>query len=251
MAPLKKKKGAKAAKEADAKATTSPKLSPKFSPKTSPAAAPNGSPKLSPKASPAAGPKAKEGKAAPRPPPTEAEKAVATKKAVELIKKGLQENPTAQDNGHPYIPKEWSTEMKPILGGYRKFLEKSSEFIVVQGDNPAKFTVQPSDGKGAAGSPRWEAAIRGAWQKFLQDVPKEDRDPEDFLEMAKKCAGGLKAPAGAEVKDKKAGGKKRKQGGDEDKDVAKKSGAAKKGAKAEEAAEAVKTPKKKKRKASA
>merc|ERR1712060_605628 len=157
----------------------------KISPKVSPAV----SPKTSPKTEPAQAPK---GKAEPCPPPTEAEIAEATPKAVELIIKGLKENPKAQDNGLPYIPDKWALEMKPILGPYKKFVESRPELRLVPGANPAKYTVQlSSDTKAKLSNgekPVWELDLQKAWLSYCRATPKGERNPDEFAETAKNVA---------------------------------------------------------------
>merc|ERR1719291_519693 len=70
------------------------------------------------------------------------------------------------------------------------------------GDDSSKFTVQIADGKTPAFTPRWEVQLRGAWQKYLQDVAKDERNPEEFIQLATTVA---KTTKSAEGESSKAG----------------------------------------------
>lgn len=200
MAPMNKKKIAKKTKTE----TNSPQVSPKLAP-------------AEPEPETRADFIPKPGKPAPRPPADENEQAAATRKAIQMIEKGLKDNPNAQDNGHPWIPKEWPLEMKPILGPYRKFLDKCDHFRVVQGDNPAKFTVHVASSKAKelkdavkSEAAKWESALRVAWLKYMQDTPKDKRDPEVFVEFAKMVTEEVEKSRTSKDLKKKGKGKKRK-----------------------------------------
>eukprot|EP00441_Pelagodinium_beii_P011043 CAMPEP_0197687232 /NCGR_PEP_ID=MMETSP1338-20131121/103693_1 /TAXON_ID=43686 ORGANISM="Pelagodinium beii, Strain RCC1491" /NCGR_SAMPLE_ID=MMETSP1338 /ASSEMBLY_ACC=CAM_ASM_000754 /LENGTH=184 /DNA_ID=CAMNT_0043269301 /DNA_START=45 /DNA_END=596 /DNA_ORIENTATION=+ len=168
------------------------------------------SPKSSPKAAPKEAPKSK--KPAPRPAPSGKEIEEASKKAIQMIKDGLTANPEAQAKGYPYIPTEWPMEMKPILGAYRKFVESCSCFRIVQGDQPAKYTVQVTSGKDTSEAiiPPWELELQKAWMKYLQCTPKKSRSPEEFIGKAKAVTSATGMPKAAEGKKKEGGGQKRK-----------------------------------------
>merc|ERR1719379_2122285 len=106
-----------------------------------------------------------------------------------MIERGLEENPTAQDEGQPFIPKDWAA-MKPLLGPYKKFVERCPRFRVVQGDLPAKFTVHLAEGgAGAAtGRPDWERGLQKAWMSYCRAVPREKRSAEEFARAATAAA---------------------------------------------------------------
>merc|ERR1719291_729655 len=70
------------------------------------------------------------------------------------------------------------------------------------GDDSSKFTVQIADGKTPAFTPRWEVQLRGAWHKYLQDVAKDERNPEEFIQLATTVA---KTTKSAEGESSKAG----------------------------------------------
>eukprot|EP00438_Fugacium_kawagutii_P011787 Skav222961 [mRNA] locus=scaffold1489:764463:770986:- [translate_table: standard] len=217
---------------------TAPKVSPKTSPKTSPKVVPSQSPKLSPKLTPTASPKdakklkkakaaaAKEktaepaapakteapnkpGKAAPRPPPTPEEKQKATTEVIRIIKEGLKREPEVQAKGICWIPKEWSTKWKPILGPYRKFVESCACFQVTPSSTPSNFTIEVV--KGAADGPKadWEVFLSKAASLFSQT----DKDKSEFTQLAQALANsskGEKRKAEAEPAAKSAAKKKLK-----------------------------------------
>eukprot|EP00933_Yihiella_yeosuensis_P032016 TRINITY_DN25601_c0_g1_i1.p1 TRINITY_DN25601_c0_g1~~TRINITY_DN25601_c0_g1_i1.p1 ORF type:complete len:232 (+),score=69.45 TRINITY_DN25601_c0_g1_i1:82-696(+) len=150
------------------------KASPKSSPKTSPKIAPN-----------------KPGKAAPRGRPSEAEKKEMTTKAVALITATLKskEAKEVQEKGHPMIPKEWPLEYKPVLGGYRKFVESCSAFTVASGDQPAKYTVHLAEGGGPVKvATKYQEFLQKAWQSFCTSREKGNRDVKEFLALAEAAA---------------------------------------------------------------
>merc|ERR1740121_1408394 len=123
-------------------------------------------------------------------PATEQERKEVTQKAIEVIKKGLKENPEAQKDGKPYLPLEWSKQFKPVLGPYRKFLERCSVFVIKEGDLPPRSTVHLQDGAAAATPDKleWEVLLDKTWQVYLHNVKKEDRKPEEFVALARKLA---------------------------------------------------------------
>lgn len=110
-------------------------------------------------------------------------------RAIELIKKGLKSDPEEQKKGFPFIPKEWGTEFKPVLGSYARFLEKCDDFVLIQGDVPGRFTVQLADGNIVA-KPKseWEVKLRNTWQVYLQCTKKDSRQPKEFVELAMRLA---------------------------------------------------------------
>jgi len=180
---------------------------------------------------------------------SEAEREAASQRAIEVIKKGLKENPEAQKDGLPYFPPTWSKEFKPILGGYRKFVEKSSAFVVKAGDIPSMYTIHLQDDKAAATIPNkaeWELKMANTWQTYMHNIKKDDRKPQDFVECARQLAfqstGRMDGDSRRQKKRRKvAEGEKKKaaaEGSDDEEPQAKK-------AKAQDG------PKKKKKKAAA
>merc|ERR1712129_254393 len=110
---------------------------------------------------------------------------------IEVITKGLKENPEVQKDGMPYFPKEWSKEFKPVLGAYRKFVERCSAFIVKAGDIPTWVTVHSQNDKSAANNPgkqEWELKLAKTWGTYMHNVKKDDRKPEEFVEYARQLA---------------------------------------------------------------
>jgi len=120
--------------------------------------------------------------------PVEREKA--TQRAVEAIKQGLKEHPNAQKDGTPFLLSGWSEQFKPILGSYRKFVERCSAFTVQPGDKPHKYTIRIQDGKAPAQTSKkeWELRLLQCWKSYVQGVKQEDRNPKDFVEFARELA---------------------------------------------------------------
>jgi len=196
-----KKKGLKAKAAPDAGddasgARASPAQAPQASPRQAPEEAPAVTPKQAPHASPQQNPQAAPGQkarhenskgTAPAPPKAESkEKAEAAQRAIEAIRKGLAENPAAQDGGHTFIPSAWAKDFKPLLGPYRRFLERSGEFVIVEG--PKGYTVHLADGKAPPLTKRWEINLMRAWQEYLRSAPKDARTPGAFAEWAQQVA---------------------------------------------------------------
>lgn len=133
-----------------------------------------------------------------KPAVTDEMKVEATKRAIEVIKKGLTEDPACQKKGFPFLPTQWVTEFKDILGPYMKFVERCRDFVVVHGDRPGRYTVHlqgddldlPDMPEAERLKPKkdWELKLRNSWQVYLQSTPKAERKPEEFVEMARKLS---------------------------------------------------------------
>lgn len=222
------------------------KGSPKVSPKTSPKLPPKESPKTSPKLSPKEAKKAKKAAAKAKPdapaeakttgnatpnkpgtlqkaPPTTQEKEKATTEVIRIIKEALK-NPEAQKKGVAWTPKDWPTKWKPILGGYRKFVERCACFQVVPSPSiPANWTISVVEGaaEGAMTKAKWEIELQKAYGSFSQT----NQDPKEFTQLAQALASAPKpesapkgekrkaeAPAKSEAKKKAKNKMKAKKG---------------------------------------
>mmetsp|Transcript_37903 Transcript_37903/g.107197 ORF Transcript_37903/g.107197 Transcript_37903/m.107197 type:complete len:257 (+) Transcript_37903:61-831(+) len=181
MALKKKKTGAK--KSAGDDAAGSPKVAPAPSPKAAPA------PDTKGKGDAAA--KEKKGPE-PRPLPTEEEKAAAAEIVFNMIARGLEEDKHCQDKGFAFIPKNYKTEYKGILGPYKHFVESCPKLRLVPGSNPAKYTVQLASGTKEELSdglkPKWEIDLQKSWLCYCRAIPRGQRSPEEFVEVAKRIA---------------------------------------------------------------
>ncbi|CAE7451449.1 unnamed protein product [Symbiodinium natans] len=194
---------------------TSPKQSPKAAPAAEPVAAKKGkkdkkekTPEAKAKASPKAGAAfnpPKQGRAAPRPPPTEAEREEAMKKAILLIKEGIATKD--QSKGAPFILENWHQEWKPVLGPYRKFVESCACFRIVQGSAPAHYSIQVVDGAEDGHKAFWLVNLEKAWQAYCR-LKKDKRSVDEFLNAAKEVVR-KEVPVAAEEPDTEKG-KKRK-----------------------------------------
>mmetsp|Transcript_66585 Transcript_66585/g.139015 ORF Transcript_66585/g.139015 Transcript_66585/m.139015 type:complete len:259 (-) Transcript_66585:49-825(-) len=114
-----------------------------------------------------------------------------TKEAITVIKKGIAK-PGSQDKVC-FIPDDWNSKFKPILGKYRKFVLKCGEFKVVAqgvGSTQVKIVLKSDDTVEAEKLlMQWQTKVRQAWQEYLVDVPKEDRNPAAFLAAARRTCG--------------------------------------------------------------
>lgn len=122
---------------------------------------------------------------------SQADREKATQKAIAAIKQGLKDNPKAQDDGTPFLLAGWSKDFKPALGSYRKFVERSSAFVVQQGEKDHKYTIRIQDGKApvqAASKKEWELRLSQSWKSYIQGVQQEARNPKDFVEFARELA---------------------------------------------------------------
>jgi len=226
-----KKKGVKKAEAAAGAGASSPKQSPKTSPKEAPAELLGAPKEVDEKLKARRNAKKKQLRAkqaeekanGPSQPEVSAEDREAFKeRAVALIKKGLKADPPEQKKGFPFIPKEWASEFKPVLGAYSRFVEKSEDFVLIQGDVPGRFTVQLADGTHEAKQKaEWEVKLRNTWQVYLQCTKKDSRNPKEFVELAMKLAGvegdagappAKKAEEAAAAAADQGGKKKRKKG---------------------------------------
>lgn len=62
-------------------------------------------------------------------------------KAICRIKHGIRQ-PGAQKNGRPFIPADWETAFKPVLGSFKKFiLGRPDQFRIITGAEPGFFTI--------------------------------------------------------------------------------------------------------------
>mmetsp|Transcript_22285 Transcript_22285/g.49310 ORF Transcript_22285/g.49310 Transcript_22285/m.49310 type:complete len:217 (-) Transcript_22285:50-700(-) len=139
-------------------------------------------------------------------PPSQEEKEKAEEEAIAMIRKGLQDNPDAQKNGQPYIPEDWVRKMKPILGGYKKFVENSPHFFVKHGDLPAQYTVhvqaEGNHGKKklVETKPAWELEMQKVWMSYCRATAKEKRSAVAFADKARDVARYTAAPDKGETK---------------------------------------------------
>eukprot|EP00406_Dinophysis_acuminata_P002416 CAMPEP_0179229090 /NCGR_PEP_ID=MMETSP0797-20121207/10156_1 /TAXON_ID=47934 /ORGANISM="Dinophysis acuminata, Strain DAEP01" /LENGTH=253 /DNA_ID=CAMNT_0020936151 /DNA_START=55 /DNA_END=819 /DNA_ORIENTATION=- len=181
MALKKKKTGAK--KSAGDDAAGSPKVAPAPSPKAAPA------PDTKGKGDAAA--KEKKGPE-PRPLPTEEEKAAAAEIVFNMIARGLEEDKHCQDKGFAFIPKNYKTEYKGILGPYKHFVESCPKLRLVPGPNLAQFTVQLASGTKAELSdgpkPKWEVDMQKAWLCYCRAIPRGQRNPDEFVDASRRVA---------------------------------------------------------------
>eukprot|EP00435_Cladocopium_sp_Y103_P032801 s832_g8.t1 len=203
----------------------SPKVSPKTSPKLSPKLSPKESPKTSPKLSPKEAKKAKKaaakakpdapaeanttgnakpdkpGKAPQKAPPSTQEKEKATTEVIRIIKEALK-NPEAQKKGFAWTPKDWPIKWKPILGGYRRFVERCACFQVVPStSNPTLWTISVVEGaEGAITKAKWEIELRKAYVSFLQT----NQDPKEFTQLAQALASAPKSEGAPKGEKRKA-----------------------------------------------
>lgn len=184
---------------------------------------------------------------------SDAEKEKLTKMAIQVIKKGLKENPDAQKKGTPFLPREWSKDFKPVLGPYRKFLEKCDAFVLKPGDIPSLYTVhvRGDDSEGAKKTPvkaEWEMKLIKSWEEYKHNVKKADRKPEEFIAEARLVSGADNKHV--EGSGKRAARKKRKKIAQQEAEEPPKK-KAKKSAREEDEPPTEQGKKKKKKKASA
>mmetsp|Transcript_82862 Transcript_82862/g.238090 ORF Transcript_82862/g.238090 Transcript_82862/m.238090 type:complete len:300 (-) Transcript_82862:236-1135(-) len=172
-----------------------------------------GSPKVAPKAAPKAPPKPEATaapKAAPKPEVSAEKRKAIEEKAINVIKEGIEKDKLQKEQGLPFMPQEWPTEFKPILGAYRKFVESCGHFDVVQGEHSAKYTIQVRDAA-AIGKPqvRFEMDLRKAWEEYCKESPKADNS--EFIRLSwavtKPDPNSKVAKLAAKVKDAKANDK--------------------------------------------
>jgi len=92
-------------------------------------------------------------------------------KAICAIKHGLRQ-PGAQEDGRAFVPEDWDTEFKPLLGSYIKFLlSRPDQFRVVEGTGPGLFTIENVAGNTTVVAPEW-----GSWKKDWKKVKSEVKE---------------------------------------------------------------------------
>lgn len=81
-------------------------------------------------------------------------------KAICVIKHALRQ-PGAQADGLAFVPEDWDTAFKPMLGSYIKFLlSRPDQFRVIEGSAPGLFTVENVATTELVKAPAW-----GSWKK--------------------------------------------------------------------------------------
>lgn len=81
-------------------------------------------------------------------------------KAICAIKHALRQ-PGAQQDGQAFVPQDWDTAYKPLLGSYIKFLlSRPDQFRVIEGAAPGLFTVENVATTELVKAPAW-----GSWKK--------------------------------------------------------------------------------------
>jgi len=66
----------------------------------------------------------------------------ATCRAICTIKRGLR-MPGAQKDGKAFVPENWDSVFRPVLGAYLKFLlSRPDQFRVVEGSSPGLYTIE-------------------------------------------------------------------------------------------------------------
>lgn len=81
-------------------------------------------------------------------------------KAICAIKHALRQ-PGAQADGQAFVPEDWDTAFKPMLGSYIKFLlSRPDQFRVIEGSAPGLFTVENVATTELVKAPAW-----GSWKK--------------------------------------------------------------------------------------
>lgn len=104
--------------------------------------------------------------------------------AIEAVLEGIA-NPMMQNNGKAFIPKDWSTKYKEVLGPYKKWLsEHPDTFTLVQKD-ACNFIVvkageKPPEGNATQVSP-WQKEVLKAWMEYCKATAKPERDFAAFV----------------------------------------------------------------------
>eukprot|EP00927_Polykrikos_kofoidii_P075795 TRINITY_DN72250_c0_g1_i1.p1 TRINITY_DN72250_c0_g1~~TRINITY_DN72250_c0_g1_i1.p1 ORF type:complete len:213 (-),score=37.64 TRINITY_DN72250_c0_g1_i1:116-706(-) len=140
-----------------------------------------------------AAPKDKPAETSPRAEAENKDEAQASKKAlrdkaIDVIVQGLKKGRGGQETGHRWMPLNWHTEFKPVLGPYKKFVQSCDLiFRVEHGDNPERYTVHLRN-PAKADSTGWELELERAWQTYCSVTPTEERSSSVFVERAKQIA---------------------------------------------------------------
>lgn len=129
---------------------------------------------------------------------TAAGKKEVTQKAVAVIEEGLRKGRGGQESGHRWMPLNWHTEFKPVLGPYKKFVLSCDRFRVEFGDNPERYTVhiRGEDGAQSSGSTTqpaaksadWTVDLEKAWQSYCLATTQAEQSPSNFAERARQIA---------------------------------------------------------------
>lgn len=101
--------------------------------------------------------------------------------ALKEIEEGIAK-PNSQKDGKAFIPKDWHIRFGPVLGKYRKFLNKHADKYVAVDTENGKFTVMRA-GEAPVQTPRlpWKKALETAWKAYCIAVPRDDRDVKKFI----------------------------------------------------------------------
>lgn len=170
------------AKKNKAKKTEEEGEAPKSSPKVEPAEAPAEGKKKKKNKDEKPKQEAKDGGADPE------EKARLTKEAIKEILAGISQ-PDAQKNAVTFLPPDWSTKYKPVLGGYKKFVQSQPEKLVVMEGNGGNFVIRKAGDttacpdvvhkKGPVGD--WKKELTRAWNTYCTSTPKHERSIDAFV----------------------------------------------------------------------
>jgi len=130
---------------------------------------------------------------------TEAEKKEAMQKAIAVIEEGLRKGRGGQESGHRWMPLNWHTEFKPLLGPYKKFVLSCDSFRVENGENPERYTVHIRDKEApqsngsimqqaGTNSRDWKIELEKAWRSYCLTTPKAEQRSADFVESARRIS---------------------------------------------------------------
>lgn len=111
-------------------------------------------------------------------------------KAICAIKHGLRQL-GAQEDGRAFVPADWDTAFKPLLGSYIKFLlSRPDQFRVLEGDAPGLFTIENVATNQTVVAPAW-----GSWKKDWKKVKTEPKT-EPKAEVKEELQGAMAICAG-------------------------------------------------------
>mmetsp|Transcript_102109 Transcript_102109/g.288365 ORF Transcript_102109/g.288365 Transcript_102109/m.288365 type:complete len:240 (+) Transcript_102109:105-824(+) len=125
--------------------------------------------------------------AAPAVPPEEKKKLA--NEAVDEILQGIS-LPDAQAAGQAFIPATWHIKYKPVLGGYKKFVQSQTDKLNVVNGTNGNFVVRKAGDTTAApptqpGCKRvigsdWRKDLERAWNTYCSVTPKHERNVDVF-----------------------------------------------------------------------
>eukprot|EP00747_Dinoflagellata_sp_TGD_P166045 gnl/TRDRNA2_/TRDRNA2_188245_c0_seq1.p2 gnl/TRDRNA2_/TRDRNA2_188245_c0~~gnl/TRDRNA2_/TRDRNA2_188245_c0_seq1.p2 ORF type:complete len:223 (+),score=58.55 gnl/TRDRNA2_/TRDRNA2_188245_c0_seq1:24-671(+) len=127
------------------------------------------------------------------------ERAKLIEEALDSIKAGIAE-PDAQRNGDTFIPADWHTKYKPVLGHYRKFCKAQSDVLKIVEDDTGRYVIRlanadadsqalkPHVPKTAKGTSSWQEDLVKAWETYCRVVPKGERKFSIFINALPKSA---------------------------------------------------------------